>query len=237
MLTRPGSFNVLLQALQETKQTGATAILEQRATNFKYYGSITYDKTDILGEGSYNTVVFRGMFGGMEVAVKVVKVSHQNTVSEYSLKEVELLKQLDDHENVIRYYFAEQKKKTIYIAMQLCQTNLHDWVHNKCVDISGEDICRQAVRGVAHIHKNNIIHRDLKPTNVLISARKLVKIADFGLSKRIPLESSSVSIKSCMAGTEGWMAPEVLKIAYTGAQIKLVRRAFNPKILYKQHIS
>ena len=41
----------------------------------------------------------------------------------------------------------------------------------------------QLLRGVAHLHDNWIIHRDLKTSNLLLSHKGVLKIADFGLAR------------------------------------------------------
>jgi len=35
------------------------------------------------------------------------------------------------------------------------------------------------------LHKENIVYRDLKPENILMTASGHIKLADFGLSKRL----------------------------------------------------
>ena len=37
--------------------------------------------------------------------------------------------------------------------------------------------------GLHHMHKNHVVHRDIKPENLLIS-KGIIKIADFGLSRK-----------------------------------------------------
>jgi eukaryotic-like serine/threonine-protein kinase len=58
---------------------------------------------------------------------------------------------------------------------------------------------------VAHEHK--VIHRDLKPTNILFAADGTLKIADFGLVKRLEDDSGHTSSGSIL-GTPSYMAPE-----------------------------
>jgi cell division cycle 2-like len=41
----------------------------------------------------------------------------------------------------------------------------------------------QLLRGIAHLHDNWIIHRDLKTSNLLLSHKGILKIADFGLAR------------------------------------------------------
>ena len=60
------------------------------------------------------------------------------------------------------------------------------------------------------------VHRDIKPHNVLISlpdgkGRVRAMISDFGLCKKLAAGRISFSRRSGAAGTEGWIAPEMLE--------------------------
>jgi serine/threonine protein kinase len=61
--------------------------------------------------------------------------------------------------------------------------------------------------GMAYLHSLNIVHRDLKPANILLTEEFWPRIGDFGLSKRISLESAlQMTIN---LGTPVYMAPEL----------------------------
>ena len=59
------------------------------------------------------------------------------------------------------------------------------------------------------------VHRDIKPHNVLLSkpdafGKIRAMISDFGLCKKLATGRISFSRRSGAAGTEGWIAPEML---------------------------
>ncbi len=62
-------------------------------------------------------------------------------------------------------------------------------------------------RAVVEAHRLGIVHRDLKPSNILLAADGTPKIADFGLAKRLNVESGLTATESIL-GTPSYMAPE-----------------------------
>lgn len=75
------------------------------------------------------------------------------------------------------------------------------------------DICSQLVAGVDALHAAGIIHRDLKPNNVMLEQdgkRLNVAIMDFGLA-RLHQAENTLSVSGMIAGTPGYLAPELLR--------------------------
>ncbi|WP_236796582.1 serine/threonine-protein kinase [Amycolatopsis sp. GM8] len=60
------------------------------------------------------------------------------------------------------------------------------------------------------VHEQGVVHRDIKPANVLVTADNRVKLSDFGIS-RVMHGDVTVTDSALIAGTPGYIAPEVAK--------------------------
>ncbi|XP_074379169.1 serine/threonine-protein kinase STY13-like [Apium graveolens] len=65
------------------------------------------------------------------------------------------------------------------------------------------NVSLDVARGMEYVHALGYIHRDLKSDNLLISADKSIKIADFGVA-RIEVQTEGMTPET---GTYRWMAP------------------------------
>ncbi|XP_042288439.1 serine/threonine-protein kinase/endoribonuclease IRE1 isoform X1 [Thunnus maccoyii] len=177
-------------------------------------GKISFTPSDVLGHGTAGTFVFRGQFDGRHVAVKRILPE----CFEVAEREVQLLRESDTHPNVIRYFCTERDRLFTYIAIELCAATLQQYVEDpSCFPkLNPITLLEQTMCGLSHLHSLNIVHRDLKPRNILLSGpsalgRVRALISDFGLCKKIPDGRCSFSLRSGIPGTEGWIAPEVLR--------------------------
>ncbi|XP_032748620.1 serine/threonine-protein kinase/endoribonuclease IRE2 isoform X2 [Rattus rattus] len=179
-------------------------------------GKISFNPKDVLGRGAGGTFVFRGQFEGRAVAVKRLLRECFSLVR----REVQLLQESDRHPNVLRYFCTEQGPQFHYIALELCQASLQEYVESPDLDRWGLEptmVLQQMMSGLAHLHSLHIVHRDLKPGNILMAGpdsqgQGRVVISDFGLCKKLPAGRCSFSLHSGIPGTEGWMAPELLQV-------------------------
>uniref|UniRef100_A0A914HC90 non-specific serine/threonine protein kinase n=1 Tax=Globodera rostochiensis TaxID=31243 RepID=A0A914HC90_GLORO len=183
---------------------------------------LRYDSRAVLGRGCDGTVVYRGQFDGRDVAVKRVQalLSMDNDLHRIIEREVAHLRESDSHPNVIRYFCSESDPYFSYIALELCDHTLEDFIKQQRGQMERQlklEMLRQATDGIAHLHSIKIVHRDVKPKNILVNGvvkgppgtRPRVKISDFGLCKTVKLGHNSISKVSGIVGTEGWMAPEL----------------------------
>jgi serine/threonine protein kinase len=69
------------------------------------------------------------------------------------------------------------------------------------------DLVRLIAEAIHYAHERGVVHRDLKPGNVLLDALGRPRITDFGLAKRLDVDSSLTGTGQVL-GTPGYMAPE-----------------------------
>ena len=206
-------------------------------------GHLSVNLNDILGHGGHGTMVFKGSFGGRDVAVKRMLKEFYDVASH----EVSLLQQHDDHPNVIRYFDKETAGSFLYIALELCPASLLDVIERPkdypaLVPANGFDtpnMLKQITSGIHYLHSLKIVHRDIKPHNILVSAPKLtianpsttlpprLLISDFGLCKKLEGDQNSFRATTAFAaGTSGWRAPELL--VDDDPMLKPMSSAINP---------
>ncbi|XP_057860155.1 serine/threonine-protein kinase CTR1 isoform X2 [Cryptomeria japonica] len=166
-----------------------------------------------VGIGSFGEV-FRGVWRGTEVAIKIL-LEQDLTVEnvEDFCNEISVLSRLR-HPNVILFLGActtppRLSMVTEYMHMGSLYHLIHTSGQGKTLSWRRRlrmlcDICR----GMMCIQRMNIVHRDLKSANCLVDKHWRVKICDFGLSRIM----TNAPIKDLnAAGTPEWMAPELLR--------------------------
>jgi len=210
-LREPGKLEPDVHTLPDDMQSVAGPIIRM--------GNIEVDMNEQLGTGSNGTLVFSGKFDGRVVAVKRMLIQFYDIASQ----ETRLLRESDDHPNVIRYFAQQVRDGFLYIALERCAASLADVVEKPHMypelaqagkkDLPG--VLLQITNGISHLHSLRIVHRDLKPQNILVNmakdGRPRLLVSDFGLCKKLEGGQSSFGATTGRAaGTSGWRAPELL---------------------------
>ncbi|XP_019453355.1 PREDICTED: serine/threonine-protein kinase STY8-like isoform X2 [Lupinus angustifolius] len=156
--------------------------------------------------------LYHGVYFGQDVAVKVLRCEQLNDALEDEFaQEVAILRQVH-HKNVVRFIGACTKSPHLCIVTEyMTGGSLYDYLHknHNVLELSlllkfAIDVCK----GMEYLHRNNIIHRDLKTANLLMDARNVVKVADFGVARFL----NQGGEMTAETGTYRWMAPEYLTV-------------------------
>ncbi len=179
-------------------------------------------ETDQLGYGATSTV-YKGILktGCHLVAVKVF--NNHGIRHRIHLREVEIMKELKQHNNVVQLLSVEACKltKQDVIIMEYCSGgSLYNMLQQPEYMYGVEDeefrsILIDVVEGVKHLRNKGIYHRDIKPGNILISpnkqGRNVYKLSDFGEAKH--LASDEDEFRS-IHGTEEYVHPDIYGAAF-----------------------
>ncbi|KAK9730740.1 DnaJ domain [Popillia japonica] len=148
----------------------------------------------VIAEGGYAVVfVAQDVNTGIDYALKRLLAADEDA-KQNVIQEINILKKLAGHPNIIQYLFASyiEKNKTTHgqheflLITELCSGgSLVGILQSRSTAFDPETVCRifyQTCKAVAHMHTlpQPIIHRDLKIENLLISSDGVVKLCDFG---------------------------------------------------------
>ncbi|RIB14913.1 kinase-like domain-containing protein [Gigaspora rosea] len=136
----------------------------------------------------------------LTVVFKCLKVD-TDSLDEKSIKdainELKLLRKVDCHPNIIRFYGVTQDSNGYYnlVLQHADDGTLREYLKSNFALLQWVDklrIAKEIAFGLSFLHDNNIIHRDLHSKNILIHQGKS-KIAGFGPSKQINKTLNSVA--------------------------------------------
>ncbi|WP_311081806.1 serine/threonine-protein kinase [Paenibacillus polymyxa] len=146
------------------------------------------------------------------------KQVYGNDGDEYLLRfkrEVRLLTQELQHENIVKVEKIHSESSPFWFTMPLANYTLDKWIKNNSNAFEEQriNIFKGILCGIEYLHERNKYHRDLAPKNILLFETDNgleVKIADFGLAKD-PESLSLLTAKSKRGyGHEEFTDPEQL---------------------------
>jgi serine/threonine-protein kinase/endoribonuclease IRE1 len=172
------------------------------------------DKAMLLGNGSKGTSVYVGiMEDGSEVAVKRML---QQACDDLAENEDKILNLTMKSPFIVNYRNFVKDTTFVYLIVDLCEETLKEHVHSKTIKHLreyGPRMIKQILSGLKFLHDLGILHRDLKPSNVLVDIEGRMRLADFGLSRVLNEDESTVHTDP--KGTLGWMPSEVIEAMNT----------------------
>lgn len=187
-----------------------------RATN-------EFCKLEELGDGSSGKVYrAKDTVSGRDVAMKQVSFAPDRGVTREIIREINILSNLD-HQNVLRLHdiALSSDLNSVYLMLEFCNASLLQYISSFKQERIPENqikcIMRQILEGLKYLHRYFIIHRDIKPENLLVDSNGILKISDFGLSRKF-----SYPLKA--------MTPDVVTVWYKAPELLLEAPTYGPAI-------
>lgn len=164
----------------------------------------------VIDEGGMGVVYEARQDGlGRRVAIKMVSRPRQAAVALARFKaEAEAAARLQ-HPNFIQVYEVGESGERPYFSMEYVDGgSLAQRLAGKPLDARrAAELAETLAHAIQAAHERGIVHRDLKPPNIMFTAEGVLKIADFGLAKRMDGVADHTQTGEVL-GTPSYMAPE-----------------------------
>ena len=169
-------------------------------------GETRYELLETVGTGRYTTVYrARDRELNREVAVKQLRDEFLGGTLQLDRywQEAQLLASLQ-HPNIITIYDINRQKG--WLVMELMQGTLAERLAGRQMDLRGlKTTLAHSLRALHYLHDQGIVHGDIKPSNIMIDARRRIKLGDFGLARRVSDRDGTL-----LKGATRYIAPEVV---------------------------
>jgi renal tumor antigen len=128
------------------------------------------------GEGTFSEVL-RGQSvkSGKYVAIKCMKHTFESLEQVNNLREIQALRRLSPHPNVIRLLevLYDQPSGRLALVFELMEANVYEMIKGRKQTLPESTVkgwIWQLLKAVDHMHRHGIFHRDIKPENLLVAA-------------------------------------------------------------------
>jgi len=113
------------------------------------------------------------------------------------------------HPNLVGVYDYSEENERPYLVMQFVpgEDLAAKIARQEAVD--RDQLARELLEALAHIHAAGILHRDVKPANVIVEPDGTAKLIDFGIA--LPQDATALTRTGLVLGTERYAAPEVME--------------------------
>ncbi|KAA8540320.1 hypothetical protein F0562_024761 [Nyssa sinensis] len=209
-------------ALGHVAKSNGDAASYSKSQKFSYSEvlSITNDFEKVIGKGGFGTVYGGQLKDGTRVAVKMLSPSSTQGSKQFQT-EARLLTRIHHRNLAPLIGYCDEGSHIGLIYEYMVNGNLREHLSGINYMVSRQNaavlswkkrlsIAVDAAQALEYLHegcKPPIIHRDVKTDNILLNEKMQARVADFGLSRILPLENGS-HVSTAVAGTRGYLDPE-----------------------------
>ena len=172
-----------------------------------------------LGAGGMGTV-YQGVDPviGRTVAIKTIPQDRLGSPTEAAQLGERLKREAQaagnlNHPNIVTVFDAGEEAGVNYIVMELIRGSTLDDIlpDNGTPMPTGRalEILADAASALDFAHSHHVVHRDVKPSNIMIQADGAVKLADFGIARRVTAMDATMT--TGVIGSPQFMSPEQLR--------------------------
>ena len=180
--------------------------------------SLNYKVIQQLGEGSFGKAFLckRESDDSLCVIKQILIEGLDKKEKDDVLNESIILAKLD-HLNIIKFFEVFESNKPKHMVNIVTEYadggDLSEKIkekknkNNNFTESEILDYFTQICLAIKHIHEKKIIHRDLKSGNIFLMKNGLVKLGDFGISKRF---QKTMDKAKTFIGTPYYLSPEII---------------------------
>ncbi|XP_068573925.1 MAPK/MAK/MRK overlapping kinase-like isoform X2 [Cebidichthys violaceus] len=164
-----------------------------------------------IGEGTFSEVLkTQSLKDGKFYACKTMKQTINSLEQANNLREVQAMKRLSPHANIIQLHelIFDKETGTVSLICELMEMNIYEFIQGRQTplpDNTVKNYMYQLCKSLEHMHSCGIFHRDVKPENILIKQNGL-KLGDFGSCRSVYSKPPHTEYIS----TRWYRAPECL---------------------------
>ncbi|PKY49351.1 kinase-like protein, partial [Rhizophagus irregularis] len=159
-----------------------------------YYEYSDFKNIQNIGNGAFGSIARANWKHTNTFFALKSFINHKSTLKEV-VNELKLHRTVNIHDNILRFYDDHQMNNYILVLEYADSGTLESYLHYNFDQLGWDDKLRlvfQLSNAILCLHECDIIHRDLHAANILMH-QKNIKLADFGLSKKIAEASNSTS--------------------------------------------